>query len=121
MASRPAGCAPPNAACRAICGDGEVTGAEQCDTPDEDACTNCQLNAGYDCGDDGTDLVCTETECGNGNSADPILKPLRPAKAAMMGTSSRATAAVPTARSSPPSPACDRRRNELPDGQYHLR
>lgn len=64
---------PPNAACRAICGDGEVTGAEQCDTPDEDACTNCQLNAGYDCGDDGTDLVCTETVCGNGNSANPIL------------------------------------------------
>jgi len=57
---------PPNAVCRPICGDGEVSGTEQCDTPHAAGCTNCQLNPGYDCGDDGTDNPCTVTACGNG-------------------------------------------------------
>src|SRR5690606_30334240 len=62
---------PPGAACRPICGDGEVTGNEQCDTPHTAACTNCQLNPGFDCGD-GTDNPCIETACGNGDPLDPV-------------------------------------------------
>jgi len=63
---------PPGAACRPICGDGEVSGTEQCDTPDAAACTNCQLNAGYDCGDAGTG-PCVVTQCGtNGDPLDPV-------------------------------------------------
>jgi fibro-slime domain-containing protein len=63
---------PPGIACRPICGDGEVTGTEQCDTPHAAGCTNCQLNPGYDCGDDGTDNPCTATSCGNGAPGNPV-------------------------------------------------
>jgi len=41
--------APAPAECRAVCGDGEITGAEECDPPNGGACdANCQLNCPED-------------------------------------------------------------------------
>lgn len=63
---------PPGLACQPRCGDGVVNGNEQCDTPDSDACVNCRLQPGYNCGPSGTANPCTATVCGNGNPADPV-------------------------------------------------
>lgn len=57
---------PPGLGCLPDCGDGVLTGGEQCDSPDTTACVNCQLKKGFDCGAGGTDPTCVTAVCGNG-------------------------------------------------------
>jgi fibro-slime domain-containing protein len=63
---------PPSTACVPVCGDGILRGSEQCETADSNACQNCRLVPGYDCGANGTANPCTATVCGNGNPSNPV-------------------------------------------------
>ncbi len=53
---------PPGSDCAPICGDGLVTGSEQCEFAGA-GCTNCRIDAGFDCGADGRS--CARSVCGN--------------------------------------------------------
>src|SRR5690606_33362148 len=57
---------PPGKACVPVCGDGEVNGNEQCDdggtAPDDGCSPACQIEANYDCGENG-DETCVLTTC----------------------------------------------------------
>jgi cysteine-rich repeat protein len=57
---------PPNVNCLAECGDGQVKGNEECDSPDTNGCRNCRLQPNYQCGPNGNAATCTKSVCGNG-------------------------------------------------------
>jgi len=62
---------PPGIDCLPVCGDGVLTGNEECETAHAAACQNCKLVPGFDCGN-GLMNPCTATACGNGSASDPI-------------------------------------------------